>query len=412
MAKKIHLILIAVLCLQLIAASNLPPTSSPEGADASSTFTTTGELEENLEVGNTTSSCNSSDLPIQNGQFEQAVVELVNQKRAEAGLPPLKRYENLSNASRFHAHDMLADVYFNHDSYDRVNGNLQFACAVWDRITNYYSFSTAGENIAAGYTTPESVMAAWMASSGHRANILNPNFREIGVWYYFGDNQSYRHYWVQDFGARSDVYPLVVNRESSSTENRNISIYLYGTGVFTEYRIKDDFSEWSSWRPFQANATWTLDGPGNMTRTVTVELRKPNGDVLTSSDSIYLSGQPALGNLPASISFLYIRSTGILAASNHIIQPLNTGTNDVLTWSLSTNAAWINTSVSEGSTPSQQAIVTVKNPAALNLGSYTGSLTVTVTAPSYVSGSPVTIPVTLMVVDSLDQSVYLPAVQR
>ena len=58
-----------------------------------------------------------------------------------------------------------------------------------------------GENIAAGYASPEAVMSGWMNSSGHRANILNCNFTEIGVGYAYAANDpgtiQYRHYWTQ-----------------------------------------------------------------------------------------------------------------------------------------------------------------------------------------------------------------------
>ena len=59
------------------------------------------------------------------------------------------------------------------------------------------AYMAAGENIAAGQTTPESVMNSWMNSSGHRSNILGGNFGHIGVGYVQGG--SYGHYWVQLF---------------------------------------------------------------------------------------------------------------------------------------------------------------------------------------------------------------------
>jgi uncharacterized protein YkwD len=66
-----------------------------------------------------------------------------------------------------------------------------------DRITAAgYSWSAYGENVAYGYGTPESVMAAWMASPGHRQNILDCGFKEIGV----GLAQP-GSYWTQDFGT-------------------------------------------------------------------------------------------------------------------------------------------------------------------------------------------------------------------
>ena len=65
----------------------------------------------------------------------------------------------------------------------------------------YAGWSAVGENIAAGYATPEDVVAGWMASPGHRANILSPNFSEIGIGVSAGGGQ-FGTYWTQEFGAR------------------------------------------------------------------------------------------------------------------------------------------------------------------------------------------------------------------
>jgi uncharacterized protein YkwD len=73
------------------------------------------------------------------------------------------------------------------------------------RITQTgYQWRTWGENIAYGYTTAEQVMQGWINSPGHRANILNKNFNEIGVGYFVAKSSGKNGtaYWVQDFGAR------------------------------------------------------------------------------------------------------------------------------------------------------------------------------------------------------------------
>ena len=57
-------------------------------------------------------------------------------------------------------------------------------------------YETAGENIAAGQRTPAQVVRAWMHSEGHRNNILNPDFTQIGVGYTH-TNRGYRHFWAQ-----------------------------------------------------------------------------------------------------------------------------------------------------------------------------------------------------------------------
>jgi uncharacterized protein YkwD len=61
-----------------------------------------------------------------------------------------------------------------------------------------YLWSTLGENIARGQSDAAAVMDAWMNSPGHRANILNCSFKEIGIGVHFGDGGPW---WTQDFGA-------------------------------------------------------------------------------------------------------------------------------------------------------------------------------------------------------------------
>lgn len=123
-------------------------------------------------------------------RYEQKVVDLVNAERAKAGLKPLILDMQLARVARLKAEDMRDNNYFSHVS--PTYGSF-FTMLQKFGIT----YRTAGENIAAGYQTPEAVVAAWMGSPGHRNNILNPNFTSIGVGYTMGG--SYRNYWVQLF---------------------------------------------------------------------------------------------------------------------------------------------------------------------------------------------------------------------
>ncbi|NEP19230.1 MAG: hypothetical protein F6J97_20420, partial [Leptolyngbya sp. SIO4C1] len=68
-----------------------------------------------------------------------------------------------------------------------------------------YRYEAIGENIAAGYSTPRAVFDGWMASSGHRANILSDRFSEIGFGSYRSPNSTYGTYWVQHFGRPVDA---------------------------------------------------------------------------------------------------------------------------------------------------------------------------------------------------------------
>lgn len=121
------------------------------------------------------------------------VLALVNSERTRAGLAALKSNDSLTAAAQGHAQDMAVNGYFSHTSLDgRTLG---------DRIRQAgYSYRAAGENIAWGQRTPSEVVSGWMASPGHRRNILNPNFRELGIG--LARDTDGVPYWVQNFGSR------------------------------------------------------------------------------------------------------------------------------------------------------------------------------------------------------------------
>lgn len=130
--------------------------------------------------------------------FENQVMILTNQERLNNGCEPLALDDRLQMAAESHSQDMAINDFFSHIAPDGTTP--------WDRIhAQGYFYSTAGENIAAGYSSPESVVHAWMNSEGHRANILNCGFKVIGVGYYFLKNDNgdvnYWHYWTQVFAS-------------------------------------------------------------------------------------------------------------------------------------------------------------------------------------------------------------------
>ena len=120
------------------------------------------------------------------------MIELVNRERKANSLPPLKQVASLTAAARLYAKDMLDDDYFGpgHDTYDRVSGRLVKSCGWSARIGAFYrerarSPKTSGE----GYSSPKEVVAGWMGSPGHRANILNGSHWETGVGYQAGPSE-------------------------------------------------------------------------------------------------------------------------------------------------------------------------------------------------------------------------------
>ena len=123
---------------------------------------------------------------------EDTVFELVNQERAVYGLRPFSRDDRLLTAARAHSEDMALNGYFDHTSFDGRTAGTRLLDAG-------YFWNTYGENIAAGYPTPESVVNGWMNSSGHRGNILNASFCDLGVGFA-------HYYWTQDFGRQQGVF--------------------------------------------------------------------------------------------------------------------------------------------------------------------------------------------------------------
>ena len=131
------------------------------------------------------------DVEIPNeGQLSYAeqVVKLVNEERAKAGLPALKMDADITAAANVRAKEIKQKF-----SHARPDGS-SFSSVLKEQGV---SFRGSGENIAWGQKSAEQVMNGWMNSDGHRANILNPNFKNIGVGHYQDENGV--NYWVQLF---------------------------------------------------------------------------------------------------------------------------------------------------------------------------------------------------------------------
>lgn len=128
----------------------------------------------------------------ESGTSEQAkeVLQLVNQERSKQGLRALTLSNELTSIATTKARDMAESRYFDHNS---PNYGSPF-----EMLQKFgVNYRSAGENIAAGQRTAKEVMNSWMNSSGHRANILNANYTQLGVGFYAGGQ--YDTYWVQLF---------------------------------------------------------------------------------------------------------------------------------------------------------------------------------------------------------------------
>jgi uncharacterized protein YkwD len=120
------------------------------------------------------------------------VVDLVNQQRAAAGLPALAENGPLDSSAIGQSTDQATRRLMTHAGANGSDAGVRIS---WVG----YRWRTWGENVAAGQTTADQVMGAWMASAGHRANILNPAFTDIGIAAVQGADGVI--YWTMDLAA-------------------------------------------------------------------------------------------------------------------------------------------------------------------------------------------------------------------
>lgn len=126
---------------------------------------------------------------------EQAFLNLLNQHRAQNGLASLSANTNLQAASEWMSADMGSHNYFSHtDSLGRDP---------FQRMRDFgYNYNTwLGENIAAGTSSAQVVFDLWRNSPGHNANMLNPNYKVVGIGRVYTNGSTYGWYWTNDFGG-------------------------------------------------------------------------------------------------------------------------------------------------------------------------------------------------------------------
>ncbi|NJL45991.1 MAG: CAP domain-containing protein [Leptolyngbyaceae cyanobacterium SM2_3_12] len=138
---------------------------------------------------------NAHQPPVQLAQISPNVLEdlltRINAERQRVGAPPLRINPQLTTAAQRHAQDMAQNRQISHNGSD--------GSTMQSRIEDArYPWTTIGENVAMGQATPAAVMTSWMNSPGHRQNILNPDFTELGLSY---AEAAGRLYWVQVFAA-------------------------------------------------------------------------------------------------------------------------------------------------------------------------------------------------------------------
>ncbi|CAL5981601.1 SCP-like_extracellular protein [Hexamita inflata] len=193
----------------------------------------TGELVEAFTI-----KPNTKRYSLKSDQYEAEVVDRVNQLRASLGLGKLRVASNISMMARIKADDMVVNNYFDHTS------------PIFGSFGAYIGFcempsSAAGENIAAGQSTPESVYNSWFKSSGHYKNMVG-NYAHIGVGYNEKKCAGYNGAWVQEFATyKGNAQILITDMKGNPKVNTAITL--------------------GDPKDFAANQTFTTDASGKFT---------------------------------------------------------------------------------------------------------------------------------------------------
>lgn len=235
---------------------------------------------------------------------EARTVYLGNLARNENGVPPLRWNRQLTYAARWFSWDSTENRPPGFCGHQDTQGH-------WPDYRAFafgYLGSAGAENAFCGYVTPEYAIEGWMNSPGHRANLLDPNSREIGLGYYRRDSDG-RGYVTQDFGSDPVYAPVVIESEAISTTSASTNLYIYdrssaggfaGLGAAAQMMVSNDpcFAS-ATWELYTANKAWTLTNEQGW-RSVYVKTRDIFSRTLTVSDTIYLGADVPLNELGAA----------------------------------------------------------------------------------------------------------------
>lgn len=206
----------------------------------------------------------------------------VNEVRLVQGLPPLKLNESLCEAAQTHAETLQQARQIRHADAQGRRADYRVA-------TVGYCYHRLGENLAAGQLSWERALEMWLQSPPHRTNLLDADYRELGIGFAADDTAYYRTTWTQLLGARRHVYPVVINLDAFSTDSPMVSVYVHGAREAQWMRYRINGGIWSEW---QAPSEWLRcplpEWEGY--HTITVQLRI-KGRVYETSDEIYLQSR-------------------------------------------------------------------------------------------------------------------------
>lgn len=232
--------------------------------------------------------------------YEEAqTVYLGNLARQDNGVPPLRWNNQLSQAARWFAWDSVENRPEPYCGHQDTNGQWPSDRA---RIFGYLGGAGA-ENAFCGWVTPQQAIDGWMNSPGHRANLLDPNSREIGLGFYRRTSDG-RGYVAQAFGTDRVFPPVVIENEALNVTSANVNLYIYdrangggfaGLGPATQMMVSNNRCfDGASWEPYSASKNWLLaEGAG--WRTVYVKTEDGLERTSVVSDTVYLGS-----NLPVN----------------------------------------------------------------------------------------------------------------
>jgi len=223
---------------------------------------------------------------------EMLTVYYGNLARRDHGMPPLRWNGPMTEAARWFDWDSVENRPPDYCGHQDTLGRWPS-----ERVPPFgYKGFCGAENCYCGYMEPQAAINGWMDSPGHRANLLDPNSREIGMGYYVRTSD-WRGYLTQNFGQDPVFPPVVIDNEAPQTTDTAVALYVYdraggggfaGLGPATHMQVANDpCFDGAGWEPYRAEKSWALE-PGSGWRTVYVKTRDALGRTTTVSDTIYL----------------------------------------------------------------------------------------------------------------------------
>lgn len=186
--------LFADLEMPVVERETVTEKSPAKQTNSPSTAATTAAVIANVDFSKTPSG--KEYIKTYDAASEKELLELINKERVARKLTPLQLDTNLVRAARYHANDMAHENYFDHDSYNRVNGKLVEVISTFDRIRLFYANFANTENIAAGNSTASETYNQWFNSPGHNANMFNTAAKSVGIAMAYDASSSFGYYWV------------------------------------------------------------------------------------------------------------------------------------------------------------------------------------------------------------------------